>query len=173
MKTTFLKVTSIRAPTRRLLPWSCFSFETSALHREFLLQHCLLARFKSRSGRWRAGDVTLPESGLPANPRFLISFPSKFPRSPRPQAENGPAAIETSEGCLNDPNRSRVCYRSGSPARDLQNHGNTALATGWYVSHDAVIPAHLDVFLSQGRIPSQGLDVDTRAAYLESRSIQG
>ena len=55
------------------------------------------------------------------------------------RSRNGAVAIETSERCLYDTNRSRVCNRSGSLARDLQNRGNTALATGWYVSHVQLI----------------------------------
>ena len=86
---------------------------------------------------------------------------------------DGTIATETPQRCLNDPDRSRVCNRSGSLARDLQNHGNTALAAGWCVSHAQVIGIHLDAFFSKVRIPSEELGTDTRVTYFEPWVVQG
>lgn len=48
---------------------------------------------------------------------------------------NGTVTTEAPQRCLHHSDRSRVCDCSGSLARDLQNHRNPALTTGWYASH--------------------------------------
>jgi len=72
----------------------------------------------------------------PPRRRLTTSLPNEaFPFPDSSRNSNGAVAIETSERCLYDTDRSRVCNRSRSLARDLQSRGNTTLATGWYVSH--------------------------------------
>lgn len=93
---------------------------------------------------WHVNDVITPE-GLFVG--FVLPYLCRKtpPLSDSSQNHDGAIATETSERCFHDPDRSRVRHSSGSPARDLQNHGNTALTTRWYVSPGQLhIGVHLD-----------------------------
>jgi len=104
-----------------------------------------------------ARDVIISKGSL-RNSCFFASLSNKT--SPLPdfnQNRNGAIATKASQRCLYDPDRSRVCNRSGSLARDLQNHGNTALTTGWCVGHIQLIGALIDAFSVKVGYPPKSL----------------
>lgn len=117
--------------------------EKWSIFRRLYFSSCFPPVFPDRKVRL-ARDVITSEGGLP-NPCLAVSLPAKTSSLSDPSwNHNDTIATETSQRCLYHPDRSRVCNRSGSPARYLQNHGNTALTAGWYVSHVQLISAHLD-----------------------------
>lgn len=71
----------------------------------------------------------------------ISAEPSSLPNSS--QNHNDTVTSETFQRCLYDSDRSRVCDRPGSLARDLQNHGNPTLATGRYAGHLQPVGAQL------------------------------
>ena len=88
--------------------------------------------------------MTSPSEECPNSCFHGVSPPNKtcsLPDSSR--SHDGTITTETSQRRFYDPDRSRVCDRPGSLARDLQNHGNPALTTGWYVSYPRFIGARL------------------------------
>lgn len=122
-------ITSAHA-TRR-----CSHFRT-ALH-----AHVVIPDRKMRFARdvTTGGSAPCPNSCFPG-----VSLPNKtysLPDSSR--SHDGSVTTETSQRRFYDPDRSRVCDCPGSLARDLQNHGNPALTTGWYVSYPRFTGARL------------------------------
>lgn len=133
---------------------------------------------RSQIGFGRDGShVTSSYRKCGSSYRIQVSSPlsqTKLPHAPTPvENPNGAIAAEASKRCCYHPDRSRVCNRSGSLARNLQNHGNTALTPRWYASHVRPTEADIDVCCSEGWIPTQELDIDTRVAYLEPWTVQG
>ena len=91
----------------------------------------------------RSSHVTSWSEGGP-NSCFLVSLPNRTYSSPNSsQNHNDTVTSETFQRCLYDSDRSRVCDRPGSLARDLQNHGNPTLATGRYAGHLQPVGAQL------------------------------